>query len=362
MTPPASIWSRKGRALFIKAAALVVLNMTALYGIDRVFGHFFPAYPVFLMPGLYRTNERGYFDGTDRGRDGKLYYAIDRSRERDRAYKGARFEKGSLQVLAIGDSFTYGQGVKLEDTYIKRLEHARAGRRIYGINLGESGADVKDVLKQLSTNIDRYQPDLVVYGYVLNDPIEHRDSSVAPLDEENPFPDDGTRWDLINLRTPAMLAARGAAARWAGRHSRIADYLLATIEKRRVSAQSIQHYLDLHDPEKNTRGLAETLSKISLMKKMADGKGSRFVVMIFPILFNIDSDYPLLPVHRFLTRKFTEMGVDSIDLLPPFSRFKAEKLWVAPSDQHPNEVAQSIAAEQIERWMRSRTNLLKSAK
>ena len=358
----ASIWSRKGRGLFIKAAALVLCNLTALYGIDRAFGHFFPAYPAFLMPGLYRTNDRGYFDGTEVGRDGKLYYAVDRHRERDRAYKDVRFEKGSLQVIAIGDSFTYGQGVKLEDTYIKRLEHARAPRRIYGINLGESGADVSDVLKQLRTNLDRYKPDLIVYGYVLNDPIEHRDSTAAPLDEENPFPDDGTRWDLINLRTPAMLAARGAAARWAGRHSRIVDFLFATIEKKRVSARSIQHYLDLHDPAKNTRGIAETISMIGLMNKMAESKGSRFVVMIFPILFNIDSDYPLLPVHRFLTGKLSEMGIDSIDLLPSFSRFKAEKLWVAPSDQHPNEVAQGLAADQIERWMRSRTNLLESAK
>src|SRR5208337_4253161 len=101
--------------------ALILVNLAALFCLDRLFGLFAPAYPTYLNRKLYpwdsyATNYRNYFDVTGIGPDGKPYYTIDRSHEAGaRADEKTKFEPGSIQIVAIGDSFTYGQGIKLTD-------------------------------------------------------------------------------------------------------------------------------------------------------------------------------------------------------------------------------------------------------
>lgn len=358
-----------GRAGF-KVSALVSLNLALLFGIDRLFGVLFPAPPVFLNKKTfdydsYATNPRGYFDIKGE-RDGQIFFSIDRSHEKDRSYEFARIPKDSIPIVAIGDSFTFGQGVKLKDTYIKRLERIHSRRPIYGLDCAVSGANIRRVVREFDdyfSNPRRPNPALIIYGYVLNDPYVGPGSGgkISELAENANTDDDELRYplDLINLRTNVVQLLRSPSARFLASHSRIMDYAIAAMERRDMSLRAVQYYLDIHDPLKNGQGLSRTLDAIQSMKDASERKGARFVVALFPIFYKIGSGYPFLKVHAYLSAQLRARGVDVVDLYPGYVGYKDEDLWVHPVDQHPNELAQKIAANEIEAWMRQNTALLR---
>jgi hypothetical protein len=354
--------------IILKAFSILSLNLALLFAVDRIFGCIVKAPPVYLNKRTfdydsYATNPRGYFDVKGE-RDGQTYFTIDRSRERDRRHGFSKIPKGAVTIVAIGDSFTYGQGVKLKDTFIKRLERARSSRPVYGLDYAVPGADIRGVVKEFNkyfSDRPRPTPSLIIYGYVLNDPFVDKESigKIAGL-EENDDPDDELRvpFDLINLRTNVIHLLRGPRVSLIASHSRIVEFALAAAERERLSRRAVQYYLDIHDPEKNGRGISRTLDAIKTMNDSAKKSGSRFVVAIFPIFYKIDSGYPFLKTHAFLSKELTARGVDVVDLYPGYAGRADEDLWVHPVDQHPNELAQKIAAEQIERWIRRSTRLL----
>ena len=100
----------------------------------------------------------------------------------------------TVRVLGVGDSVTFGYGVRLEETYLKILEGklgegARGGRRYEVVNAGveECGLDAYD--HAVRTLAPRLEADLVLVGIVLNDiqryddlehPARRREASLEP--------------------------------------------------------------------------------------------------------------------------------------------------------------------------------------
>jgi len=79
---------------------------------------------------------------------------------------------GTTRVVAIGDSFTQGYGVEVEERFTNRLERlleARGGRPVEVINLGVPGASPPDYLHHLRTTGLAYEPDVVLIGFMAND-------------------------------------------------------------------------------------------------------------------------------------------------------------------------------------------------
>jgi len=82
---------------------------------------------------------------------------------------------GTVRIVAIGDSVTYGSGAR-ETSYPEQLErllrdwNGARTHRFEVLNLGVRGYNITQVVERLRVLGLRYDPDLVVYGYVLNDP------------------------------------------------------------------------------------------------------------------------------------------------------------------------------------------------
>ena len=88
------------------------------------------------------------------------------------------------------------------------------------------------------------------------------------------------------------------------------------------------------------------------MAGQARARGARFLVVIFPIFHRVGgAGYPLKAVHADLVRSLAARGVDALDLQPAYAGRADEELWVDPADQHPNDVAHAIAAEQVRQWL-----------
>lgn len=80
-------------------------------------------------------------------------------------------EKGEYRILGLGDSFTYGSLLELEETFIKQLESLLKadGKRIDVINAGVIGYNLFQSLTYLKQRGIKYHPDLVIYFFWLDD-------------------------------------------------------------------------------------------------------------------------------------------------------------------------------------------------
>jgi len=80
---------------------------------------------------------------------------------------------GVFRITVSGDSVTMGHGVREEDAYpavLERLLNEGSGDdRFEVINLGISGLNIIHSLGRLELKGRFYNPDLVVYGFTLND-------------------------------------------------------------------------------------------------------------------------------------------------------------------------------------------------
>lgn len=106
---------------------------------------------------------------------------------RDRKFDRSR--KGGARVLAIGDSFTLGWGVGVEDTWVKRLERnlRQGGRAVEVINAGRAGTGTGWYAEAAETMVPVLRPDVVIVAVLQGDDLAQAIAlPVAP--QERPAP------------------------------------------------------------------------------------------------------------------------------------------------------------------------------
>ncbi|HEX2223519.1 MAG TPA: GDSL-type esterase/lipase family protein [Thermoanaerobaculia bacterium] len=74
---------------------------------------------------------------------------------------------GVRRIVAVGDSFTFGHGVKVDESFPAVLERGLPGTEV--VNLAVSGYGVDQQLLMLSQRGFRYQPDVVLLGFYIPD-------------------------------------------------------------------------------------------------------------------------------------------------------------------------------------------------
>lgn len=97
-------------------------------------------------------------------------------------------------VLLLGDSFTFGQGVPYAATWgVVGEERLRAqGLPVRMINAGMQGMDTRSELLLLRELAPRYRPDVVVVGFLINDLYTN-----VPLRRSGPRGADSADWSQV---------------------------------------------------------------------------------------------------------------------------------------------------------------------
>jgi GDSL-like Lipase/Acylhydrolase family len=306
-----------------------------------------------LLLDCYPTNPRGYFDVDLRSPESRRRYAgLDQNdyanvarrapyavevRYNAQGFRDRPFgpkPPGVLRVMVLGDSFTEGQGVKEPDTAVRvlgRLLNAARPGRFEVLNCGRRGSDFPELFETFQS-ILRFDPDLVVYAMVLNDP----DRSEA-FHARQKFLDD---WivarDRMQRRPPRLLLL----------DSRLAAFVSDRLTAYRVGRDTTRWYLEMCGPQ-NRAGWRRTERWMRAMNDAMRARGGALLVAIWPLLVDLDGQYPFEPVHETIARFCLEAGIPYHDLLPALRGRESASLWVHPVDRHPNEVAQRLAAESL---------------
>jgi hypothetical protein len=242
---------------------------------------------------------------------------------------------GVKRAVCIGDSFTWGVGVLFDDTWPQRIERSLARERAErweAVNLAEPGLNATQEASKLAAEGFRYDPDVVVVGYVLND---SEDETAAEARR-------AADWVEESRRAPSGLETlldRSALVRM------VRSRVRATIENRRRIEGFRSMYAD------DYAGWVEAREALRAMGGMCREHGVPLVVVIFPLFGNpLDGSYPFVEVHAKVAQAAGEAGARVVDLLPFYRGLDWRLLVIdGPNDEHPNEVAQRIAAQAIAR-------------
>ena len=283
----------------------------------------------------YDSNPRGYF------KPGNVVDHVTNAWGfRGREFSSSK-QPGTVRLLFLGDSFTFGEGVHFEDTFAEATARlltqrlARESLKVESYNLGVGGYNTADELALLKSVEPNLRPDAVILCYVLNDaepplfqvdplrgPIRNPRGAQVPEGLDEPLP-------------PKTLLYQ----------SRIAQLVWRYAKARELNRQTEAYYLSLYRPESEgwqvTRGALHELGAFCQREKVP------LIVMVFPILHELSANYPFRAIHGMVAQEADAGGALVLDLFPSFQGKSAADLRVHLTDQHPNEKAHRIAAETL---------------
>jgi lysophospholipase L1-like esterase len=264
---------------------------------------------------------RGYF-----APDGRITYTINRYGLRGPAPGQAppmTKAPGTFRVLCLGDSFTFGQGVRYPDTYPARLESLLSAppgcHRVEVMNAGVQAFGTR-LESELLLHLLPFEPDLVILGFFLNDAMKGADTIRLYEEMHGEHPDSR-----------------------AARISHLWRAVERTVRARRLQEEYFALIRNSYRSEEWT--LCE--SRLAEMRILGEERGFRFLVVIFPVLWELDSGYPFADLHLLVSEACRRAGCVVLDLLEPFRGRPAASLWVHPTDHHLNDSGHRIAAEAI---------------
>jgi hypothetical protein len=210
---------------------------------------------------------------------------------------------------------------------LQRLLNAREPGRWQVLNFGWRALDFPDLNRSFRQALDA-DPDLIVFGMVLND-----GERSAEFDRQWPALND---W--IMVRRPPEKASFASP--------RLLSFVRDRFETYRIARDTTRWYRDMYGPA-NADGWQRTKEDLSAMENEAHARGVPLVVALWPLLVDLERDYPFADVHDKIGRVCQKARIPFVDLLPALRGRKTASLWAHPADWHPNELAHRLAAETL---------------
>jgi lysophospholipase L1-like esterase len=246
---------------------------------------------------------------------------------------------GTRRIVLLGDSFAWGAGVHFEDALPQRLERLlnESGTETWEvINLARPGMNTVDQAPQLAAEGFKYDPDLVLLVFCLND-SEDRTVRSARMGQTARAAAEKKARKRAGLPRERPFMERFALYRFVSRR------IQATIQNRhRIDGYRAAYTAD-------APGWIACRRALGAMVSRSRERGVPFVLVIFPLFANpLGEDYPFRDAHKTLAEAATAAGAQVVDLLPAYRSVRHELLVVnGARDEHPNEIAHRIAADYL---------------
>ena len=240
--------------------------------------------------GLIKTNRHGF---------------------RDRDYDSVTKPAGAFRVAFAGDSVTLGIDMQLKQTFVRQFEVAAnrndPQRRVQALNFGVDGYNAPQILQMIRTKALAFSPDEVVYVMCLND-FDFEQSSGEKI---------------LYFRKPR-------------------SFFLSALEEAYQKLRGGDFHQYHYDRNKEI-----VLQSVLDMRKLVEGRGHRFQVVVLPIFPATFDDYPLREMHREIDAFLGQSGIRYLDLLEPFVRSGRRPRFWAYDVWHPNANGHRFIAQHL---------------
>lgn len=161
-----SVWALMALALGCLTAFVLVETLVLLFYGEQ------PKFPrhVVEAPWGLRYNDPGS-KYRHKSADGTWWFRINRQGMRDDRDFSYKKPNGVRRIISLGDSYTIGYEVDVEQTFSAVLERElrKAGHEVEVLNAGVSGFSNAEQALYLERELLKYDPDLVVLSFYVND-------------------------------------------------------------------------------------------------------------------------------------------------------------------------------------------------
>ena len=248
---------------------------------------------------------------------------------RERGFEDAK-RPGTYRIAVVGDSFTFGNGVRQEDRYSDLL-HVRLPAQFEVLNFGTPGANTPEHRNLVTELLPKIRPDFVLLQWYVND-MEDDDVTGRPTFEPlMPV----RRWhDWLSGRSALYSIAN---TRWAeaqialGWTSSYPDYLRQR----------------LGDPNGSHAQLDRQIL-LDLIERCRRANVPVGIVLFPDTSHELDANYAFAYLHERVLDICREQNLWCVDLREDFAKVKNRRqLWANRLDHHPGALANEIAAVRI---------------
>ncbi len=299
-----------------------------------------------LLEVVFRLIEPSYPEGTTYGK------LIQNNKDgfRDREFTIPK-PKGTYRVLVLGDSFVWGIGLDVGDTFPKQLE-ARLQKKIQGrtvevINTAYPGYNTVDELLVLRDKGIKYEPDMVLLIYFLND-VRYKPELVATTLQTSPnTPSPHKEQVKAGFAFQNKINFR-ALVEWISHQFKLVAFfkprlnmLLREIGVFEEQSWLVKLFQSYHDKNPGWEASKNALLEISRISKKHQMK---FVVAIYPFLSDLQN-YHGKEAHQTIFQYCQKLDALCIDLLQVFEKNSHLDFWIKFDDSHPNAKAHRLAID-----------------
>ena len=238
---------------------------------------------------------------------------------------------GVYRVMMLGDSTTFGWGVRQEDTAAKSLErklnealppefnHAEV------MNTGVGNYDTVQEVTYYETIGWKYHPDLVVLVFFINDP------EPVPVEKKGFLIDRSYLIAFATNRIDGVMRHAGVRPDWK------------------------TYYASLYNDDRP--GFQACKNALISLANSTRSHDAKLLVAILPELHQINGDsYPFRAAHQKIKDVTSAENVPVLELIDGLKdRGPEETLWVTSLDDHPNAKANNLISDQLEQWILENT-------
>ncbi len=241
--------------------------------------------------------------------------------------------EGVRRVLALGDSFVWGDGLSEEDlvtTKISSLINDAKNQRVEVINAGISGFNTTDEFDQFIRLEPVLDPDLVIVFFFTND--------VQFLPEKGAA--ERRLWSNWRYHIKEKLRS----------NSRFMAYLYYVYKGKLASKIGVPQFMlssDFFDLDDSKPGWVASKKGIHNLQSETRQRGIEFLFVMIPTLTTLDENYPYIELREKVTELVRRNGIHYIDLFDVFAPYRPIDLWVSLENTHWNGLATALAANEI---------------
>jgi len=250
---------------------------------------------------------------------------------RDREYSEAK-PANVFRVMMLGDSTTFGWGVREEDTAAKFLERKLNANlppgfdKVEVMNAGVGNYDTVQEVTYYETRGKVFHPDLVVLVFFINDP------EPVPVEGKGFLIDRSYLIAFVTNRFDGVLRHMGMRPDWK------------------------QYYSSLYNDEKP--GFQACKKALASLADATRANGASVLVALLPELHQINDDsYPFKAAHAKIKDVLAAENMPVVELIDGLKDHGPEDtLWVTRQDDHPNAKANDLISSQLQQWILANTS------